>query len=79
MTNFVPCKNCGKYATGAELTGKRYCSRECTLTYSTCVNCGAYFLKGNGFDAEHCSKACTVKYVIMRKYGPEPVTIVAEV
>jgi hypothetical protein len=79
MTTFIPCKNCGKHVIGADSMGKRYCSRECTLTYSTCVNCGAYFLKGNGFDAEHCSKDCTVKYVIMRKYGPEPVSIVAEV
>jgi hypothetical protein len=79
MTGYVSCRNCGKYVTGAEISAKRYCSRECTLAYSTCVNCGAYYLKGSGFDDEHCSKACTVKYVIMRKYGPEPVTIVAEV
>jgi hypothetical protein len=79
MTGYVSCRNCGKYVPGAELTGNRHCSRECTLVYSTCVNCGTYFLKGSGFDDEHCGKACTVKYVIMRKYGPEPVTIVAEV
>jgi hypothetical protein len=49
------------------------------LAYSACINCGTYFLKGQGFDGEHCSRDCTVKYVILRKYGPEPVTIVAEV
>ena len=47
-------------------------------TYHVCVNCGRYFLKGEGFDDEHCSRACTVQYVLVRQYGPEPVTVVTE-
>jgi hypothetical protein len=47
--------------------------------YSACENCGTIFPRGKGFDGEHCSRECTVKYQILRKYGPQPVTVVTEV
>jgi hypothetical protein len=43
------------------------------------MNCGSVFLRGKGFDGENCTRECTVHYQIMRKYGPEPVTVVTEV
>jgi hypothetical protein len=79
MSAYIACRTCGKYSEAGETGGRRHCSKECTLGYGACVTCGTYFRKGQGFDDEHCSKACTVKYVILRKYGPQPVTIVAEV
>ena len=79
MTAFRACRTCGRYTAAGEGTGQGHCSPDCAHAYSTCVNCGRYFLKGQGFDGEHCGKECTVRYVILRKYGPEPVTIVAEV
>ncbi len=78
MTHFIACRTCGKYLDAANAVARRYCSEECTRVYSACVNCGRYFLRGKGFDEEHCSRECTVKYQILRKYGPEPVTVVAE-
>jgi endogenous inhibitor of DNA gyrase (YacG/DUF329 family) len=79
MTSFLPCPTCGTYVAAEEPAPRMYCSRECARAYGVCVNCGKYFLKGEGHDSEHCSKACTIKYVILRKYGPQPVTVVAEV
>jgi hypothetical protein len=79
MTSYRPCRTCGRYTAAGQWTARGHCSPECGLAYSACINCGTYFLKGQGFDGEHCSRDCTVKYVILRKYGPEPVTIVAEV
>ncbi len=79
MTRYLACRTCGRYLAVAEATGRAYCSEECTKTYSSCVNCGRYFLRGKGFDGEHCTRECTVKYQILRKYGPEPVTVVTEV
>jgi hypothetical protein len=79
MTQFIPCRNCGLYVTPSEVKPRRVCSDECSKTYTACVNCGKYFVKGEGADDEYCSKACTAKYVILRKYGPQPVTIIAEV
>jgi hypothetical protein len=78
MTSFTACVNCGRYVE-SEGGALRYCSKECATAFSTCLNCGRHFKKGEGLDENHCSKECTVQYVIMRKYGPEPVTIVAEV
>jgi hypothetical protein len=78
MTGFTSCVNCGKYV-ATEGDARRYCSRECAAAFSVCLNCGRYFKKGEGVDGNHCSKECMVQYVIKRKYGPEPVTIVAEV
>ena len=43
------------------------------------MTCGRAFLRGKGFDGEHCTRECTVRYQIVRKYGPEPVTVVTEV
>lgn len=78
MTAYVACRNCGTYVAAGQATARRYCSKDCTRAYEVCLNCGNYFPKGEGIDAEHCSKACTIRYVILRKYGPEPVLIVAE-
>ena len=63
----------------ADLVNRAYCSEECTRLYSECANCGRVFLRGQGFDGEYCTRECTVRYEILRKYGPEPVTVVAEV
>jgi hypothetical protein len=79
MTAFVSCRNCGRYINTGTTALRGYCSKECIRQYSACVSCGRYFHKGEGFDAEHCSRECTAQYVIRRKYGPQPVTIVAEV
>ena len=79
MTHFLSCRTCGKYVDAGNAVARGYCMEECTRSYSSCVNCGRYFLRGKGYDAEHCSKDCTVKYQILRKYGPEPVTVVTEV
>ncbi len=79
MTAYRPCRTCGKHITRSQWTGRGYCSAECSQAYSACVTCGTYFPKGKGFDGEHCSRECTVRYVILRKYGPQPVTVVTEV
>jgi hypothetical protein len=78
VTHFIACRTCGKHLDAASAVARRYCAEECSRVYSACVNCGKYFLRGKGFDEEHCSRECTVKYQILRKYGPEPVTVVAE-
>ncbi len=79
MTRFIACRTCGKFLEAGNAVARGYCGNECTRQYSVCVNCGRYFLRGKGFDDEHCSRDCTVKYQILRKYGPEPVTVVTEV
>jgi hypothetical protein len=78
MTAYVPCRTCGKIILASEAEARLYCSRNCARSYRTCLNCGKYYLRTDGFDDEHCSKACTVKYVIQRKYGPQPVTVLTE-
>jgi hypothetical protein len=79
MTTFVACRTCGRYVPAASVVNRAYCSEECTMAYSSCANCGRAFAKGKGYDAESCTKECTVRYQILRKYGPQPVTVVAEV
>ncbi len=84
MTRYRTCRTCGKYIPAGEgVSSKGYCSEECARVYGTCVTCGRHFLRGSqgneDHGAEHCSKECGVRYAIVRKYGPEPVTIVAEV
>ena len=79
MTNYLACRTCGTYVTAADAVNRGYCSEECTRAYSSCRNCGSVFLRGKGFDGENCTRECTVHYQIMRKYGPEPVTVVTEV
>jgi predicted nucleic acid-binding Zn ribbon protein len=78
MTHYLVCRNCGKYVRAGDIVHRTFCSEDCTRIFSTCVNCGAAFPKGKGFDGEYCSRECTVKYQIFRKYGPQPVTVVAE-
>jgi len=79
MTRFVECRTCGRFVRFGEVIGRAYCSEECTRAFSSCTNCGKVFPRGKGFDGEHCTRECTVRYQILRKYGPEPVTVVAEV
>ena len=79
MTRFTTCHMCGRYVDATAAIARGYCAEDCTRVYSACVNCGRYFLRGKGVDEEHCSRACTVRYQILRKYGPEPVTVVTEV
>jgi hypothetical protein len=79
MTAYVHCRTCGKIVTAPEAHARAYCSKDCVRTYHTCVNCGKHFPASEGFDEQHCSKACTVKYVIQRRYGPQPVTVITEV
>jgi len=79
MTGYLVCRTCGKYVASQDVVKRAYCSEDCTRGYDACGNCGRFFPKGKGFDREHCSRECTVHYQILRKYGPEPVTVVAEV
>ena len=78
MTAYRVCRTCGKYIAAATAVNRVFCSEDCTRAFDACVNCGRFFLKSGGFDAEHCTHACTVHYQILRKYGPEPVTVVTE-
>ena len=79
MTRWLACRTCGKYVPLADAVNTAFCTEECTRAYAACVNCGRLFLRGKGFDGEHCTKECSVRYLIFRKYGPEPVTVVTEV
>ena len=79
MITFVVCRTCGRYVPAANLVNRAYCSEECTLAYASCTNCGTVFPKGKGYDAESCTRECTVRYQILRRYGPQPVTVVTEV
>jgi hypothetical protein len=79
VTSYLVCRTCGKYVGTGEAVKRAWCSDECTCTYGECITCGRFSLSGTGYDAEHCSRQCTVRYQILRKYGPEPVTVVSEV
>jgi hypothetical protein len=79
VTSYLVCRTCGKYVGTGEAVKRAWCSDECTCTYGECITCGRFFLSSTGFDAAHCSKQCAVRYQILRKYGPEPVTVVSEV
>ena len=79
MTAFIVCRTCGRYVAAADVVHRAYCSEECTASYTSCSNCGRWFPAGTGVDGQTCSNECTVRYQILRKYGPEPVTVVTEV
>jgi ribosomal protein S26 len=79
MTSYVVCRTCGRYVPAANVVNRAWCSQECAIGYSSCANCGRFFPKGTGFDSESCTPECTVRYKILRKYGPQPVTVVTEV
>jgi hypothetical protein len=79
VTSYIVCRTCGTYVTAGNVVNRSYCSEECTRLYSSCSNCGKAFLRGKGFDEEYCTRECAVKYQILRKYGPQPVTVVTEV
>jgi ribosomal protein S26 len=79
VTSYIVCRTCGRYLPAANAINRAYCSEECTVGFSSCTNCGKVFPKGKGYDAETCTRECTVRYQILRKYGPQPVTVVTEV
>jgi len=79
MTGYIVCRTCGKYVPAANVVNRAWCSQECTTAFTSCSNCGTFFPAGKGFDKESCTRECTVRYQILRKYGPEPVTVVTEV
>jgi ribosomal protein S26 len=79
MTGYIVCRTCGKYVPAANVVNRAWCSQECTTAFTSCSNCGTFFPAGKGFDRESCTRECTVHYQILRKYGPEPVTVVTEV
>ena len=79
MTPYRACRTCGKYVPYPELLQRAYCSEDCMRMFASCPNCGRYFTRGKGFDGERCSKDCAVHYQILRRYGPQPVTVVTEV
>jgi hypothetical protein len=79
MSAWLVCRTCGKHVSAASAFERAWCSEECSRTWSVCITCGRYFVRGKGYDPEHCSRDCTVRYQIVRKYGPEPVTVVTEV
>ena len=78
MRRYGRCRTCGRYTPLGELTSGGSCCDDCAQAYTTCVNCGRFFARGLGFDAEHCGRDCTTRYVILRTYGPQPVTLIPE-
>jgi hypothetical protein len=78
MPHYDRCRTCGRWAPRARLTSEGRCGPECAQTFSICANCGKVFPSGEGIDAEHCSRECTTHYVIVRTYGPQPVSLAAE-
>jgi ribosomal protein S26 len=79
MTGYIVCRTCGRYVPAADAVKRAWCSPACTMAFSSCTNCGKFFPAGTGFDRESCTRECTVQYQILRKYGPQPVTVVTEV
>lgn len=72
------CRTCGRYVVSSRLDAGGRCSEECGRLFACCVTCGRFFPRGGGFGQEHCSKDCATRYVMMRRYGPEPVDLVVE-
>ena len=79
MTGYIVCRTCGRYVPATDAVKRAWCSETCTTAFSSCTNCGKFFPAGTGFDRESCTRECTVQYQILRKYGPQPVTVVTEV
>jgi len=59
---FVRCQNCGKYYSPAEATGGSYCSRECTIRYTSCLTCGRYIALAGEGNVSYCSSECAAVY-----------------
>ena len=78
MPRFDRCRTCGRWTPRARLSNEGRCCAECAQTFAVCVNCGRVFPRGGGVDDEHCSRECTTRYVIVRNYGPRPVTLATE-
>ena len=78
MPRYERCRTCGRWTPRARLSGEGRCGAECTQAYARCTTCGRAFPRGQGFDDEHCSRECTTRYVILRNYGPRPVTLATE-
>jgi hypothetical protein len=78
MARFDRCRTCGRWTPRARLSHEGRCSPECSQAFAVCSTCGRAFPRGQGFDDEHCSRECTTHYVIVRNYGPRPVTLATE-
>jgi hypothetical protein len=78
MAHFDRCRTCGRWTPRARLSNEGRCSPECSRTFTTCANCGKVFVSGEGFDGEHCSRECTIRFLIVRNYGPRPVSLATE-
>jgi hypothetical protein len=78
MAHFDRCRTCGRWTPRARLSNEGRCSPECARAFTTCVNCGTVFVAGEGFDGEHCSRECTIRFLIVRNYGPRPVSLATE-
>ena len=72
------CRTCGRWTPRARLTAEGRCGPECARAYTACVTCGRVFATGEGWDDGHCSRACVTRFVIVRNYGPRPVTLATE-
>ncbi len=78
MLHFDRCRTCGRWTPRARLAHEGRCCPECAQVFSVCANCGRVFPRVEGFDEEHCCRECTTRYVIVRNYGPRPVTLATE-
>ncbi len=61
------------------LVNRAYCSEECTRAYAQLRELRKGIPPGQRLRRGGCTRECTVRYQILRKYGPEPVTVVTEV
>jgi uncharacterized protein with PIN domain len=64
------CRTCGRWTLRARLSNEGRCSLACSQKFSICATCGRAFPQGQGFDDE--------RYLIVRNYGPRPVTLATE-
>jgi hypothetical protein len=78
MPRYDRCRTCGRWMPRARLSPQGRCGPACSQAFTLCATCGRAFPRGEGFDEEHCSRACTTRYVIVRNYGPRPVTLATE-
>jgi hypothetical protein len=75
---YIRCRTCGSYLPQHTAMAERYCSTECTDTYSACMNCGRYYRNEDGYNQGICSRECAVTYKLNRVFGPESVRVMAE-
>lgn len=78
MLRYERCRTCGRWMPRTRLSNDGRCSPACAQGFTACDTCGRVFPRGGGFDETHCSRECTTRYVIVRNYGPRPVTLATE-